>query len=165
MRHALSMLMDSVDRDHARLGRCRPAGQDACVAPCQDEMLMIRPVLPRAHAGDHRVAAVEQAVRLMLTTSSQPSSDIDFEIALGPPMLVPALVTVCRCAVALLDIAAVSLTAFLSATSSRVLSIAKGFKLLSASRVVFSVLPETTTRAPALTSSMAPAGRCPTRRP
>src|SRR6185503_3908774 len=95
----------------------------------------------------------------MATTSSQPSSDITLRLRLPPLMLVPALVTRMSMRPWRFSMsAAVRTTAALSETSSNVPSASPtAFSCFSASRVVFSVLPEITTRAPALASSSAPA--------
>src|SRR5258706_5759373 len=95
----------------------------------------------------------------MATTSSQPSCVMFLKLRWLPEMLVPALVTrmsmrPCRFSIP----AATAWTASLPETSSWIASASpSALSFFSASRLVFSVLPDMTTRAPALTSSSAPA--------
>src|SRR5258706_8140722 len=95
----------------------------------------------------------------MATTSSQPSCVMFLKLRWLPEILVPALVTSMSLSPWRYSISAASaLRASLSETSSWIASASpSALSFFSASRLVFSVLPDMTTRAPALTSSSAPA--------
>src|SRR6185295_3338883 len=86
-------------------------------------------------------------------------TDMFLRLRLPPPMLVPALATRMSMRPWRFSMpAAAAYTAFLSETSSWTASASpSALSFFSASRLVFSVRPEITTRAPALTSSSAPA--------
>src|SRR5262245_55372197 len=85
------------------------------------------------------------------------------KLRLPPPMLVPALATRMSMRPWRFSMsAAAAMTAFLSATSSLIASASpRPFSFFSASRFVFSVRPEMTTRMPAFSSSSAPASPIP----